>query len=181
MPETRSPVARRFVALAGLAPKQLVLVLGSRTGTLAVEAKQIHPDTTIVGVDADPAMVARARRRAERGLVVVRFDLGHPTDLPYGGNTFDRVLAGRLLHLAPAVSAVSILLQVLRILRPEGRLSVLLPGVAVARFAADLVDAGFDLVGTERVTPGRDALQVVTAARSTGGRERACSTISPRR
>ena len=161
-------MARRFVALAALAPRQLVLVLGSRTGTLAVAAKQTHPEATIVGVDADPVMVARARRRAERGLVVVRFDRGQPTDLPYGGNTFDQVLAGRLLHLAPAVSAASILLQVLRVLRPEGRLSVLLPGVAVARLTADLIDAGFDPLGTERVTPGLDALQVVTAGRIVG-------------
>ena len=43
---------------------QAVLDLGCGTGTLVALIKRRHPDVEVVGVDPDPAALARARPRA---------------------------------------------------------------------------------------------------------------------
>ena len=59
-------------------PHHRVLDIGCGTGTLTVLIKQQHPDVDVVGLDPDPAALARAQRKAERAGVTVRFDLGCP-------------------------------------------------------------------------------------------------------
>ncbi|MEB4208289.1 class I SAM-dependent methyltransferase [Mycobacterium sp. 94-17] len=61
--------------LAGLRPGMRVLDIGSGPGDVSfVAARLVGPTGTVLGVDAAPAMVKLARRRAaEKGLSTVRF------------------------------------------------------------------------------------------------------------
>ena len=51
---------------ADAGPGHAVLDVGCGTGTLAIWMKQARPEIAMTGIDADPAMLARAKRKAER-------------------------------------------------------------------------------------------------------------------
>jgi ubiquinone/menaquinone biosynthesis C-methylase UbiE len=98
--------------------------LGAGTGTLAIEAKRLRPECSVRGLDADPEIVRIARRKAEAAGTAVGFDVGLATQLPYPDESFDHVLSTLFFHhLMPVEKAVA-LGQVVRVLKPGGRLHV---------------------------------------------------------
>ncbi len=101
-----------------------VLDLGCGTGTLAVWAKQRHPDVELVGIDGDPEVLKRGRRKAAEAGVDVTLDEGLSFDLPYEDGTFDRVLSSLFFHHLKRDSKEATAREVARVLRPGGELHV---------------------------------------------------------
>ncbi len=100
-----------------------VLEIGCGTGNLTIRAKRARPAAEVIGSDPDPRALARAQRKA-RGLTGIRFDHGYAQKLPYRDGEFDRVLSSIMLHhLDPEVKAAAAA-EVLRVLRPGGRLHI---------------------------------------------------------
>ena len=114
----------RLLDQAALAPGQRVLDLGCGTGTLAVWAKQREPGIELVGLDGDPEVLRRARRKAEAAGVELRLDEGMSFDLPYPDASFDRVLSSLFFHHLKPDAKRTTLAQVARVLRPGGELHV---------------------------------------------------------
>ena len=110
---------------AAVQPHHRVLDIGCGTGTLTVRIKQQHPDVDVVGLDPDPAALARAQRKAERAGVTVRFDLGFADALGYGEARFDRVFSSMMLHHLAADEKENTLREIHRVLKPGGRLELL--------------------------------------------------------
>ncbi len=103
---------------------QRVLDVGSGTGTLATRIARQLPGAKVVGLDGDPAIVERAREKARRAGVAVRFDLGRATELPYPEASFDVVVSSLFFHhLAPEEKRRAGE-EILRVLRPGGELHV---------------------------------------------------------
>ncbi|AZG44610.1 hypothetical protein D7316_01196 [Gordonia insulae] len=118
--------------LAGL-DGDSVLDAGCGTGRVAIELdRRGH---RVVGVDADPAMLAAARRNAPH-LSWVRADLADLADLaPHLSEVFDlAVLAGNVMIFVHPGTELAVLAQVTRRVRPNG-----------------LVVAGFQLT-TDRIS-----------------------------
>jgi SAM-dependent methyltransferase len=67
----------RFLDQAALEPDQRVLDLGCGTGTLAIEAKRGRPRAAIVGLDGDPEMLERGRRKADDAGAEIELDQGY--------------------------------------------------------------------------------------------------------
>src|SRR5262245_10801247 len=112
----------RLLDQAALEPGQRVLDLGCGTGTLLIEVKRRQPTVDAVGLDPDPAALARARRKAERAGVRVRLDEGFGDALPYEDSSFHRVLSSFMLHhLEPGTKAAT-LREAHRVLAPGGTL-----------------------------------------------------------
>lgn len=115
---------RRFKSLlldqAALRPGMRVLDLGCGTGTLAVWAKQRHPDVELVGLDGDPEVLERGRRKAREAGVDVTLDEGLSFDLPYEDGSFDRVLSSLFFHHLKRDAKETTAREVARVLRPEG-------------------------------------------------------------
>ena len=109
---------------AHLGPGDDVLDLGSGTGTLAIEAKRSQPGCTVTGLDADPDIVAMARRKAVEANADVRFDPALSTALPYPDGSFDHVLSTLFFHHLMPADKVGTLLEAARVLRPGGRIHV---------------------------------------------------------
>ena len=114
-----------LIAQTQVAAGQRVLDLGAGTGTLTVMIKQACWDADVVGLDGDPKVLAIARDKAVAAGVVIRFDQGLATALPYDDATFDRVLSSLMLHHLTTEEKQHALGEVWRVLRPGGELHVL--------------------------------------------------------
>jgi ubiquinone/menaquinone biosynthesis C-methylase UbiE len=77
----------------------------------------------VVGIDATPAMVRKAREvAAERGLANVVFEEGTMERLPFEASSFDGVVTRYTLH--HVLDAAAVMAELVRVCRPGGRVVV---------------------------------------------------------
>jgi ubiquinone/menaquinone biosynthesis C-methylase UbiE len=114
----------RLIDQAAVQPGDSVLDLGCGTGTLAIQLKQRVPRAEVVGLDGDPDMLSRARSKALRAGLPIRFDQGLSWELPYPNERFDVVLSTLFFHHLDVRGRFRTLAEVARVLKPEGRLHV---------------------------------------------------------
>jgi ubiquinone/menaquinone biosynthesis C-methylase UbiE len=101
-----------------------VLDVGCGTGTLAIMTKELHPESEVVGIDADPKILSIARVKAAKAGTNVTLDQGMADKLPYADSSFDRVLSSLFFHHLSTESKRRTLREVFRVLRSDGRLHV---------------------------------------------------------
>ena len=112
----------RLVGLARLEQGQSVLDVGCGTGSLAIAARRrVGPAGQVEGVDASPELIARARKKAGRAGVDVRFTIGGAETLPFPDATFDAVLNTMVLHHLPREAREWCAREIRRVLKPGGR------------------------------------------------------------
>lgn len=105
-------------------PAPRVVDLGCGTGALTALAHARLGATGTLGIDASPAMLARAAEQQVAGLRFAQGDLGTP-DLGTGGGSFDVVLSNAALHWVPDHHAL--LPRLVALLAPGGTLAVQVP------------------------------------------------------
>ena len=113
---------RRLLEQADISPGSRVLEVGCGTGNLAILAKRLHPSAEVIGIDPDPKALVRARRKAQRRGVLVRFDLAYSEQLPFPDASFDTVLSALMLHHLGSQAKVPALREIRRVLMPGGSL-----------------------------------------------------------
>lgn len=119
-----STFRRALLAQAAIASDHRVLDLGSGSGTLAILIGRLVPEARVEGLDADPAMVDAARRKATFAGSSATFHHGDATRLPFPDATFDRVVSSLFFHhLSPAAKRQAAA-EIARVLRPGGELHV---------------------------------------------------------
>ncbi|MCL2543185.1 MAG: class I SAM-dependent methyltransferase [Nocardioidaceae bacterium] len=124
----RTPVwrvfARRFVVPrvlpdAGLGPD--VLEIGCGSGAMAAEVLRARPAIErYVATDVDPSMVGLARRQLARFGDRAEAQVVDAAGLPFDDASFDTVCSWLMLH--HAIEWERVLADVVRVLRPGGRL-----------------------------------------------------------
>lgn len=109
---------------AALRPGETVLDLGSGAGNDCFVARhEVGPEGHVIGVDATPEMIARARANARKlGFVNVEFRLGEIEHLPVESGTIDCVVSNCVLNLVPDKSRA--FAEIVRVLKPGGRMCV---------------------------------------------------------
>lgn len=116
---------RRLLELSRLRPGESVLDVGCGTGTLAILAKETAgPSGTVYGVDASPEMIARARRKAARAGVDVRFKNAAAQALPFPPSSFDLTLSTMMLHHLGRAARRELAIEVRRVVKASGRILV---------------------------------------------------------
>lgn len=115
---------RRLVHAVRLAPGESALDLGAGTGTLALMLKRSCPQAQVTGLDADPAVLAQARRKAQRAKLDVELVEAFSTELPFPLASFDAVVSTLFFHHLPSDDKRRTLAEVARVLRPGGRLHI---------------------------------------------------------
>jgi ubiquinone/menaquinone biosynthesis C-methylase UbiE len=113
-----------LVDQAAPAAGQRILDLGCGTGTLALQVKQREPGAEVVGLDADPEMLAQARRKAEQAGVELELTEGFSTELPYEDASFDRVLSTLFFHHLDPEPKRRTAREIARVLKKGGELHV---------------------------------------------------------
>jgi arsenite methyltransferase len=111
-------------AIAGLAPGETVLDLGSGAGfDCFLAAQAVGPSGHVIGVDMTPDMIARARENATRGgYGNVEFRFGELEELPLEAASVDVVISNCVINLVPDKARA--FAEAFRALRPGGRLHV---------------------------------------------------------
>jgi len=106
---------RRVMALAGLAPGDAVLDLGTGTGMLAIPFARMG--LTVTALDPEPAMLAAAQGGAAAAGVCVDFRSGASHDLTPDMGPYRLVAMGRSFHWMDRAATLALLD---RIVTPDG-------------------------------------------------------------
>jgi class 3 adenylate cyclase/SAM-dependent methyltransferase len=114
----------RLLDLAEIRAGERVLDLGSGTGTLAIRARQRQPGAEVAGLDADPRMIERARRKAHAAGMELELQRGSASDLPYADRSFDAVLSSLLFHHLDGGAKQAAAREIARVLAPGGRVVI---------------------------------------------------------
>ena len=77
-----------------------------------------------MGIDPDPAALKRARRKATRAGLPIRYEQAFAGALPQPDASFDRVLSVLMLHHLAGGERLRALAEVRRVLRPGGQVHV---------------------------------------------------------
>lgn len=109
---------------ADLHDGQRVLEIGCGTGNVLTALGRRGLAVEAVGIDPDPGALKRARRKAARKKLPIKYQRAYAGALPLPDESFDRVLSSLMLHHLPDEELGRALWEVRRVLRPGGRLHV---------------------------------------------------------
>jgi SAM-dependent methyltransferase len=115
---------RQLVRQVALEPGMSVLDLGCGTGTLAIAMARAEPEATVVGLDGDVRILARARRKAAAASVGVEFVEGLAQEPPLPPGSFDAIVSSLLFHHLLPRDKEAVLARARELLRPGGGIHV---------------------------------------------------------
>jgi ubiquinone/menaquinone biosynthesis C-methylase UbiE len=113
-------VGELLVERAGVEPGMEVLDVGTGTGNAALPATK--RGARVTGLDDAPDLLAIARERGADEMIELEWVEGRPESLPFGDDSFDRVLSAFGHMFAPDHEKVAAELK--RVCRPDGRLGL---------------------------------------------------------
>jgi ubiquinone/menaquinone biosynthesis C-methylase UbiE len=117
---------RATLQQAGLKQGEQVLDVGCGTGVLTRQAADaVGPAGAVLGIDAAPAMIAKAQREAKRCGSGASFRVAAIENLPIVSERFDVVLSSIMLHHLPPETKHKGLHEVYRVMKDGGRLVVI--------------------------------------------------------
>jgi len=119
-----STFKRALVAQADVQPQHRLLDVGCGTATLTIAIKVDCPDADVAGLDGDPGILATAGEKAARAGVSIALEQGYSFALPYGDNSFDRVVSSLFFHHLTTENKRRTLAEIMRVLKPGGEVHI---------------------------------------------------------
>ncbi|MDN5325836.1 MAG: hypothetical protein PWP41_532 [Moorella sp. (in: firmicutes)] len=101
-----------------------ILDVGCGTGNFSLELAR--RGVKVTGIDISNPMLAKARKKAADAGLAIEFLHADAMNLPFGDNTFDKIVSVTALEFAPDLKAV--LEESYRVLKPGGRMVIGLIG-----------------------------------------------------
>ncbi len=118
---------KRALVLGGIQPGQRILDVCTGTGDLAILcAKRQQGQGTTIGIDMNPDMLSRAHHKQRSQDLAIAWLQGDAEALPFASGSFDRVVIGfSTRNLSDLTTGLR---EMVRVLRPQGRLIILETG-----------------------------------------------------
>lgn len=114
------------INLAQLRSGEDALDVGCGTGSLTMAARRrVGAGGRVCGIDPSAQMIARARHKAARRKLTIDYQVGVIERLLFPDHSFDVVLSSLMMHHLPDDLKRRGLAEIVRVLRPGGRLLVL--------------------------------------------------------
>ncbi len=111
---------------SGICDGDAVLEVAVGTGVAFREILRRNPSGSNVGVDLTEAMLRRAREKAQREGVRCELLRADARALPFDDASFDVVMNNNMLGVVPEAMVSPIVAELFRVLRPGGRLVVVM-------------------------------------------------------
>ncbi|MGB3947268.1 MAG: class I SAM-dependent methyltransferase [Bacteroidia bacterium] len=122
MPEIKFKKA--LIEQAHIKPEHSILDFGIGTATLSLMIKDTEPLTEVNGVDVDEKVLTIAKekiKKANANITITKYD---GVKLPYSNACFDRVLTSLVFHHLTSEQKHNSLLEIKRVLKPDGELHI---------------------------------------------------------
>lgn len=98
-----------------------ILDVGCGTGSLAIRLKKTAPGVAIIGIDPDPNVIARARRKSEKAGVSINWRNGFLTPaICEDIGPVSKAVSSLVLHQTPLEEKNNILSAIRKVLQPGG-------------------------------------------------------------
>jgi ubiquinone/menaquinone biosynthesis C-methylase UbiE len=119
---------RRALAASGITNGMRVLEVAIGSGEMFDRILRINPDGQTLGLDLSPNMAAKTQSAARRKYrnVAAFCQAADARHMPFAGSTFDALVCCYLLELLSDEDIVSTLSEFQRVLKPGGRLTLIL-------------------------------------------------------
>lgn len=107
-------------------PGERIVDIGCGTGTFAIALKQAAPESMVLGVDPDPAVLEIARAKAKVAEAEIQWfeAMGDELDGIDALRQCDKIVSSLVLHQCPMDVKKAIAAQMFRLLRPGGTLFI---------------------------------------------------------
>ena len=116
-------IRRQSLAVADLQAGERVLDVGCGPGSLTIPAaRKVGKGGKVAGIDASPEMIEVAIRKAKKQHLDIDLRVAPVEALPFGDGEFDVVLSSLMLHHLPDDVKAQGLAEIIRVLKPGGRL-----------------------------------------------------------
>ena len=115
---------KELIEQSALSDGDIVLDIGSGTGTLAILIKKDNPETQVFGVDGDENILSIARKKAKDKEVQITFKRGLSFDLPFSENHFDCCFSSLFFHHLSDENKLKSIQEIHRVLKNDGKLHV---------------------------------------------------------
>jgi ubiquinone/menaquinone biosynthesis C-methylase UbiE len=158
---TESKSLRLALDRAGIRNGESVLEVAVGTGLVFQEILRQNPSGRNVGIDLTAAMLGRARRKAEKTRLPFDLALGDARALSFADQSFDIILNNNMFGLLPEPEFAPILREMLRVLRPHGRLVLVIMTRPKNRIAEWVYRAGAGWLGGWRDVQMEPAVRAV--------------------
>ena len=132
---------------AAIRDGEAVLEVAVGTGLVFRAVLLQNPSGKNVGIDLTEAMLRRARRKAERTGVPFTLEIGDARTLTFDDGTFDLVLSNNMFGLLPRKDVGPVLREMLRVLRPGGRIVLVTMTCPEHRLSSWIYEVGAKRLG----------------------------------